>query len=72
MLYRFTDGASRRHAKVLVDALLKRGGAVAAKSLAQSLHDAFHPWRSLAPSSASAKTAAAALKWTAAVYGSVE
>ena len=76
VLPRFTDGASRRHAALFVAALLDKSGAPAVQALTSGLFDTFGPWRTLAPAPGSAKTAAAALKWTVIIfkharYGSV-
>lgn len=71
VLPRFRDGPSRFHAHQLIKLLLLESPAVASRFLTLSLWDAFSRWADLVPSVASAKTALAALQWTAAIYRSL-
>ncbi len=67
-LHRQPDGGARKQGMAVVLALLSRGGEAAQQALSAALFDAFGPWRNLHPTVTSAKTAMAALVWTAAIF----
>jgi len=67
-LTRLTDGASRRAAVQLVEALLAARPDTAATALTTALFDTFGPWRRLSPTPGAAKTATVALRWAATVH----